>query len=83
MRRILRSLFSTVALLTAMLGAPPAQTKAEREALARALRGEFYPEHVVFDVEREQREVGEFDILLFGQSGEPIIVRYCASSSVG
>ena len=83
MRRAMRSLFSTAALLTAMLGAPPAQTKAEREALARALRGEFYPEHVVFDVEREQRDVGEFDMLLFGWGGEPIIVSFCASSSVG
>jgi hypothetical protein len=57
-----------------MMGAPPAQTKAEREALAQALRREFYPVHVVFDSERQDQDGGEFDMLVFGRAGEPIVV---------
>jgi hypothetical protein len=57
-----------------MMGAPPAQTKAEREALAQALRRELYPVHVVFDSERQEQSGGEFDMLVFGRDGEPIVV---------
>ena len=74
MRRFLRSGFATLALCTAMLGAPPAQTKAEREALAQALRRELHPAYVVFDAERQQQDGGEFDMLVFGRAGEPIVV---------
>ena len=74
MRRTLRSSFATLALLTAMMGAPPAQTKAEREALAQALRSDLYPVQVVFDAERQQQDGGEFDMLVFGRAGEPIVV---------
>jgi hypothetical protein len=74
MLRILRSSFAALALLTAMLGAPPAQTKAEREALAQALRRDLYPAHVVFDAERQYQDGGEFDMLMFDVDGDPIIV---------
>jgi hypothetical protein len=74
MRRTLRSSFATLALLTAMMGAPPAQTKAEREALAQALRRDLYPAHVVFASERQRQNGGGFDMLVFGRDGEPIIV---------
>ena len=57
-----------------MLGAPPAQTRSEREALAQALRRDLHPAHVVFDAERQQQDIGEFDMLLIGVVGEPIIV---------
>ncbi len=74
MSRTLRSSFATLALLTAMMGAPPAQTKAEREALAQALRRELYPAYVVFDSERREQSGGVFDMLVFGRDGEPIVV---------
>ncbi|UCG85719.1 MAG: hypothetical protein JSW71_17630 [Gemmatimonadota bacterium] len=74
MSRTLRSSFATLALLTAMMGAPPAQTKAQREALAQALRREVYPVHVVFDSERREQSSDEFDILVFGRDGDPIVV---------
>jgi hypothetical protein len=74
MRRFLRSGFATLALCTAMLGAPPAQTKTEREALAQSLRGELHPALVVFDTERQQQDGGEVDMLVFGRDGEPIVV---------
>jgi len=76
MMRILRSGFATLALLTAMLGAPPAQTKAEREALAQALRRDLHPAQVVFDVERRSQGGGEFDMLMFDVEGDPIIVSF-------
>ncbi|MEJ2236659.1 MAG: hypothetical protein P8X82_00035 [Gemmatimonadales bacterium] len=76
MMRILRSSFATLALLTAMLGAPPAQTKAEREALAQALRQDLHPAQVVFDVERRSQVGGEFDMLMFDMAGDPIIVSF-------
>ena len=76
MRRTLRSSFATLALLTAMMGAPPAQTRAEREALAQALRRDLYPVHVVFDAERRQQDGGEFDMLVFGRDAEPNVVRF-------
>ena len=74
MRRTLRSLFASLALLTAMLGAPPAQTKAEREALAQALRQELHPVQVIIQAVRQRRDIGEFDMLLIGKAGQPIIV---------
>ena len=74
MRRTLRSLFASLALLTAMLGAPPAQTKAEREALAQALRQELHPVQIIIAAVRQQRNIGEFDMLLIGKAGQPIIV---------
>ncbi len=76
MFRVLRSSFASLALLTAMLGAPPAQTKAEREALAQALRRDLHPAYVVFDTERRFQDGGEFDMLTFDADGEPIIVSF-------
>ncbi len=74
MKRLLRSSFATLALCTAMLGAPPAQTKAEREALAKALRNEVHPVLIVFDSERRVQLGGQLDMLVFGRDGEPNVV---------
>ena len=74
MRRTLRSSFATLALLTAMLGAPPAQTRSEREALAQALRRDLHPTYVVFHADRQLGEIGPFEMLLIGRGGEPIVL---------
>jgi len=68
-----RSTFATVALVTACL-APPALTRAEREALTKALRRRAHPAEVRYDTDRIRLDWDRLDMLFFTTDGYPFIV---------
>ena len=81
MRRHIRSTFATLALLTACL-APPALTRAERNALVKALRDEQRVEERTHEQDGQSHEAFAFIVLGTNYEWKIVVATLCVPLTV-